>query len=177
MDWLKTTFALLTFCMVMLALAACGPSTPGVLRLATTTSTYDSGLLDAIVPTFERKYNARVDILAVGTGQAIALGENGDVDLILVHARAREDAFLAAGYGTQRFDVMYNDFILVGPEDDPAGVRGMRFASEAFTAIALADASYASRGDDSGTHMRELQLWDAAGIQPTAENAWYNALG
>lgn len=174
---MKKTIAILTLCLLKFTLAACGSSKLGVLRLATTTSTYDSGLLDAIVPAFEREYNASVDILAVGTGQAIALGENGDVDVILVHARSREDAFIAAGYGTERSDFMYNDFILVGPKDDPAGVRGMLLVSEALTAIAQANAAFASRGDDSGTHARELQLWDATGIQPTAEDVWYNALG
>ncbi len=163
--------------MLVIILAACSSPDPAVLRLATTTSTYDSGLLDAIIPTFEREYNARVDILAVGTGQAIALGENGDVDVILVHARAREDAFVAGGYGSQRFNVMYNDFILVGPEKDPAGIRGTRLASSALAAIAEAGVLFASRGDDSGTHTRELQLWDIAGIQPSADLEWYNSLG
>ena len=97
---------------------------PQVLRLATTTSTDNSGLLAAILPDFEEKYNAQVDVVAVGTGQAIALGESGDADIILVHSRSREDTFMADGHGTERYDVMYNDFILVGPEDDPVEVEG-----------------------------------------------------
>lgn len=148
---------------------------PQVLRLATTTSTADSGLLDAILPDFEAKNNARVDVVAVGTGQAIEIGEAGDADVILVHARAREDAFIEEDHGTARYDVMYNDFILVGPAEDPAGVQGMATAAEALTAIAAAEASFASRGDDSGTHTKELSLWEKAGITP--EGDWYNSLG
>jgi tungstate transport system substrate-binding protein len=150
---------------------------PQVLRLATTTSTADSGLLDAILPDFEAKYNARVDVVAVGTGQAIELGVAGDADVILVHARAREDAFVTDGHGTERLDVMYNDFILVGPKDDPAGVRGMATAAEALTAIAGAEAVFASRGDDSGTHSKEKSLWEAASITPDPNGAWYKSLG
>jgi tungstate transport system substrate-binding protein len=146
-----------------------------VLRLATTTSTADSGLLDAILPGFEEANNARVDVVAVGTGQAIELGEAGDADVILVHARAREDAFVEEGHGTGRSDVMYNDFIIVGPSDDPAGVTGMTLASEALAAIAAAETPFASRGDDSGTHTKELSLWEAAGVTPEGE--WYNSLG
>ncbi|HOU40359.1 MAG TPA: substrate-binding domain-containing protein [Promineifilum sp.] len=148
---------------------------PQVLRLATTTSTADSGLLDAILPDFEAAYNARVDVVAVGTGQAIEIGQAGDADVILVHARAREDAFVEEGSGLARYDVMYNDFIIVGPADDPAGVQGMTSAAEALAAIAAAEAPFASRGDDSGTHTKELSLWEAAGVTP--EGDWYNSLG
>lgn len=148
---------------------------PQVLRLATTTSTADSGLLDAILPAFEAAYNARVDVVAVGTGQAIEIGQAGDADVILVHARAREDAFVEEGSGLARYDVMYNDFIIVGPADDPAGVQGMTSAAEALAAIAAAEARFASRGDDSGTHTKELSLWEKAAVTP--EGDWYNSLG
>lgn len=158
-------------------LVACGSGEPEVLRLATTTSTADSGLLDAILPAFEEAYNARVDVVAVGTGQAIALGEAGDADVILVHARAREDAFVADGHGTARWDVMYNDFILVGPTEDPAGVQGMTSVSEALQAIAAASSPFASRGDDSGTHTKELSLWEKAGLTPDTASGWYQSLG
>lgn len=162
--------------LLFVALAVgCGPGEPEVLRLATTTSTADSGLLDAILPAFEEEHNAQVDVVAVGTGQAIELGEAGDADVLLVHARSREDAFLAEGHGTARYDVMYNDFVIVGPPADPAGVEGMATAAEALAAIATAGASFASRGDDSGTHTKELSLWDAAGITP--DPAWYASLG
>jgi tungstate transport system substrate-binding protein len=173
----KTALLLLLSILLMLALSACGPGEPEVLRLATTTSTADSGLLDAILPGFEEEFNARVDVVAVGTGQAIELGEAGDADVILVHARAREDAFIAEGHGTARHDVMYNDFILVGPAADPAGAAGMPTAAEALAAISAASAPFASRGDDSGTHTKELSLWEAAGITPDPAGGWYNSVG
>ena len=162
----------------VLALASCGTAEPAVLRLATTTSTADSGLLEAILPAFEEEANARVDVVAVGTGQAIAIGEAGDADVLLVHARAREDAFMEAGHGIARYDVMYNDFILVGPTADPAGTVGMGTAAEALTAIATAEAPFVSRGDDSGTHTKELSLWTAANLTPDpASMSWYQAIG
>jgi tungstate transport system substrate-binding protein len=158
-------------------LVACGSSEPEVLRLATTTSTEDSGLLEAILPDFEEEYSARVDVVAVGTGQAIALGEAGDADVILVHARSREDAFVADRHGTERSDVMYNDFIIVGPTDDPAGIQGMELASDALKAIAESEYTFASRGDDSGTHSMERSLWEAAGLPSDPEGDWYDSLG
>jgi tungstate transport system substrate-binding protein len=173
----KTLQALLWLSVAALSLAGCAPKEPAVLRLATTTSTADSGLLDVILPAFEEQYNARVDVVAVGTGQAIELGENGDADVILVHARAREDSFVADGFGTARFDVMYNDFILVGPHDDPAEVHHAATAAEAFAAIAAAEAPFASRGDDSGTHTKEKSIWTAAGIEPSPDSGWYQSLG
>jgi tungstate transport system substrate-binding protein len=163
--------------LVILVLAACGQSEPQVLRLATTTSTDNSGLLDEILPDFEEQHNARVDVVAVGTGQAIALGEAGDADIILVHARSREDAFLDAGHGTERFDVMYNDFIIVGPAGDPAGIKGVSLARDALAAIAQAEATFASRGDDSGTHTKEKRLWEAAGLPAEPDGEWYKSLG
>jgi tungstate transport system substrate-binding protein len=169
-------FVLMAACLVV-SLAGCAKPEPTVLRLATTTSTYDSGLLDAILPDFESRYNVRVDVVAVGTGQAITLGENGDADVILVHARAREDAFVESGNGVARYDVMYNDFVLVGPPDDPAGIAGMQSASEALAAIAQAGQPFASRGDDSGTNTKELSLWKAASIEPSPSSDWYLSLG
>jgi len=159
------------------ALGACSRAEPAVLRLATTTSTADSGLLDAILPGFEETHNARVDVVAVGTGQALELGQNGDADVILVHARSREDAFVADEYGLARYDVMYNDFIVVGPPDDPAGIQGVASAAEAFTAIAEAQAPFASRGDDSGTHTKEQVIWQLAAIEPDPDQGWYFSLG
>jgi len=150
---------------------------PTTLRLATTTSTDDSGLLDAILPDFESQYNAKVEVIAVGTGQAIELGTNGDVDVVLVHARAREDEFVANGDGVNRLDVMYNDFVIVGPPDDPAGVKGIALGKDALAKIAEAGAGFASRGDDSGTHTKEKSLWTAAGITPDADSGWYFSLG
>lgn len=173
------------FLLLMALLAACTrtASETAVLRLATTTSTHDSGLLQEILPHFEQQYNVRVDVIAVGTGQAMALGEAGDADVILVHARTREDVFVAAGHGLARYDVMVNDFIIVGPTADPAGVQGMSRAAEALAAIAAAQAPFASRGDDSGTHIKELSLWTAVVSQseqespPHPADPWYYSLG
>ena len=174
---MRKTIILLSILLLLAAAVGCGSKEPEVLRLATTTSTADSGLLDAILPAFEEANNARVDVVAVGTGQAIELGEAGDADVILVHARAREDAFVAEGHGTERHDVMYNDFVIVGPTDDPAGVAGMSSAAEALAAIAAAGAPFASRGDDSGTHTKEMSLWETAGVTPDPAGGWYNSLG
>lgn len=159
--------------------AACSndPSEPEILRLATTTSTNDSGLLDAILSDFEDEFNARVDVVAVGTGQAIELGKAGDADVILVHSRAREDAFVAEGHGTARYDVMYNDFVTVGPVHDPAAIAGTPLASDAFTSVAATQSTFASRGDDSGTHSKEISIWESAGIAPDPNSSWYKSLG
>jgi len=145
------------------------------LRLATTTSTENSGLLAVLLPPFEKANNCRVDVIAVGTGKALKLGETGDVDVVLVHARSKEDRFVAAGYGVDRRDVMYNDFVIVGPESDPAGIAGLPDATEAMRRIAGAKAVFVSRGDDSGTHTREKRLWQAAGITPQGD--WYLEAG
>ena len=136
----------------------------GRLVLATTTSTDDSGLLEAILPDFEARYGATVEVIAVGTGQAIQLGENGDADVILVHARSREDVFVEQGYGVNRQDMMYNDFVIVGPAGDPAGIQGMTDVAAALTQIAETQNTFISRGDDSGTHTKERGLWEAANI-------------
>jgi len=146
------------------------------LKLATTTSTANSGLLKYLHPVFEKKYGVVIDTIAVGTGQALRLGQNGDVDVVLVHARAAEDKFVADGHGVNRRDVMYNDYIVAGPKKDPAGVRGMKDTVAAFKKVAEKKALWFSRGDDSGTHKMELQLWKAAGLgKPSGE--WYRALG
>lgn len=151
------------------------PGTKNELVLATTTSTYDSGLLDYILPDFQRKTGITVRVLAVGTGQALALGEAGDADVLLVHAREREDQFVADGYAPSRHDVMYNDFVIVGPATDPAGIKGVQSATEALTKIADAQATFVSRGDDSGTHIKEKQLWKMVGITPQGD--WYESAG
>jgi len=145
------------------------------LILATTTSTQDSGLLDFILPDFEQQYNVQVDVVAVGTGQAIKLGEDGNADVLLVHARAQEDAFMKAGHGVRREDVMYNDFIIIGPAADPAGIKGLTSAAEAFQKLAGTRAVFISRGDDSGTHVKEKEIWQKAGIGPAGD--WYISSG
>lgn len=151
------------------------PEASGRLILATTTSTQDSGLLDAILPDFEQRHNVTVDVIAVGTGQAIEMGKKGDADVLLVHSRAQEDAFVEAGDGTARYDVMYNDFVIVGPASDPAGIKGMTSAVDAFEQIAESQAIFISRGDESGTHTKEKGIWDKAGIAP--EGGWYVSAG
>jgi tungstate transport system substrate-binding protein len=145
------------------------------LILATTTSTQDSGLLDYLLPDFEKEFNTKIDVIAVGTGQAIKLGEDGNADVLLVHARAQEDAFMAAGHGVRREDVMYNDFVLVGPEQDPAGIAGREDATAAFKQIADKQTPFVSRGDNSGTNTKELAIWKAAGIEPAGD--WYISAG
>jgi tungstate transport system substrate-binding protein len=145
------------------------------LLLATTTSTADTGLLTYLLPDFEAKYNAKVEVVAVGSGQAMEIGKKGDADVLLVHARAQEDQFVAEGYGVNRQDVMYNDFIILGPVADPAGIRGMKDAAAAFAKIAAAKAPFASRGDKSGTNTKELDIWKKANITP--EGGWYLSLG
>ena len=145
------------------------------LILATTTSTQDSGLLDYLLPDFEKEAGVKVDVIAVGTGQALTLGEDGNADVLLVHSRAKEDAFMEAGHGVRREDVMYNDFVIVCPESDPAGIKGMTSAAEAFKKIADSNVTFISRGDDSGTHTKELSIWKAAEIEPQGD--WYVSAG
>jgi tungstate transport system substrate-binding protein len=145
------------------------------LTLTTTTSTYDTGLLDQIHTDFEEMYGVTVDAVAQGTGAALESARNGDSDVVMVHARGLEDEFMRNGYGVNRRDLMFNDFVIVGPEDDPAGVQGMGSATEALTTIAEAEATFVSRGDNSGTHTKELNLWEAAGTEPGGD--WYQETG
>ncbi len=151
------------------------PAQAGRLRLATTTSTEQSGLLGVLNPPFEKLTGLKVDVVAVGTGKALKLGENGDADVVLVHAREVEDAFMAAGFGVNRRDVMHNDFIILGPAKDPAGIRGMKSAADAFRRIAAAQADFVSRGDQSGTHVKELDLWKQTDLVPRGR--WYKEAG
>ncbi|MBT0958707.1 substrate-binding domain-containing protein [Alphaproteobacteria bacterium KMM 3653] len=147
------------------------------IKLAVTTSFHNSGLSDVLLPQILADTGLEVQLLVVGTGQAIRLGEAGDVDAILVHSRSAEDAFVAAGFGTHRREIMYNDFVLIGPKADAGAVAGAQNAAEALTRIAEAEAVFVSRGDDSGTHKKELALWAAAGKGPESFGAWYRAVG
>jgi tungstate transport system substrate-binding protein len=158
----------------LFALAA-GAAEPVHLKLATTTSTVDTGLFDYMLPKFEAKTGIKVDVISVGTGKAIKLGENGDADVILVHDRPGEDKFIAGGFGVNRRDVMHNEFVLVGPADDPAQVAKATSAVDAFARMGKAGVTFVSRGDDSGTNRRELEMWKAAGVK--AEGKWYLAAG
>ncbi|WP_135829772.1 substrate-binding domain-containing protein [Halorussus halobius] len=147
----------------------------GELVLATTTSTYDTGLLDALHPTFEEEYGIAVKTVPKGTGASIRTARDGDADVILVHARGAEDEFMRDGIGVNRRDVMFNDFVVVGPDDDPAGINGMDSATEAFTTIAEEGATFVSRGDDSGTNKKELVVWEESGTDPGGR--WYREIG
>ena len=157
-----------------LALTACGEDDSQMI-LATTTSTQDSGLLDELVPRFEDGSGCSVKTVAVGSGEALELGEKGNADVLLVHSPDAEQEYMDGGHGVSREAVMHNDFVVVGPEDDAAGAEGAPSAAEAFTLIAGAEAPFASRADESGTHTKELSIWEAAGIEP--KGSWYVETG
>jgi tungstate transport system substrate-binding protein len=144
--------------------------------LATTTSTQDSGLLDVLIPIFEKNTGYFVKTIAVGSGQAMAMGQKGEADVLLVHSPAAEKKFVAEGYGINRRLIMHNDFIIVGPPGDPAKIKGIKSASEAFKKIAASNALFLSRGDNSGTHAKEKAIWKAAGINPEGQK-WYQQTG
>ncbi|MCZ6784939.1 MAG: substrate-binding domain-containing protein [Proteobacteria bacterium] len=172
--------------LLLLAVAVAAPAATRAdapfLVLASTTSTENSGLFAAILPRFRDKTGIAVRVVAVGTGQAIRMAMRGDADVLLVHDRASEERFVAEGYGIERFDLMWNDFAIVGPRSDPAAVAGGADAAAALTAIASRGAPFLSRGDDSGTHKAELRLWAAAGIDPvtvsvSTSGSWYRETG
>lgn len=147
------------------------------MKLAVTTSFHNSGLAEILLPQIKADLDLDVQLLVVGTGQAIRLGEAGDVDAILVHSQKAEEAFLAGGNGTHRREIMYNDFVFIGPSSDVAAVRGATDAASALKLIAGSAAPFVSRGDDSGTHKKELSLWGAAGLDPAGFDGWYRAVG
>jgi len=170
--------------LMAVAAAACGdddaggseaPAGKGRMILATTTSTQDSGLLDELVPRFQDQSGCSVKTVAVGSGEALELGEKGDADVLLVHSPDAEHEFMDGGHGVSRDAVMHNDFIVVGPAEDPAKIKGAGSAAEAFTRIAKQEAPFASRADESGTHTKELSIWEAAGIEPAG--SWYIETG
>ncbi len=168
---------------VLLSLLVASPNHPAraadsFITVASTTSTEQSGLFKHLLPVFEAKTGVTVRVVAVGTGQALKIGERGDADVLLVHDKAGEDAFIAGGFGIERHDVMYNDFILVGPASDPAAVKGVADVTEAFRRIAGKPAPFVSRGDDSGTDRLEKRLWVAAGVDPmSGQGSWYRDIG
>lgn len=166
--------ALLTLCVLIAPLAAEDGET---IIMQSTTSTANSGLLDHILPLFTQKTGIKVNVVAVGTGQALKNARNGDGDVLLVHARSAEEKFVTDGYGVKRFDVMFNDFVIIGPETDPAKIRGERDILAALKKIAATKTAFVSRGDDSGTHKKELKLWKEAGIEPTKAGSWYRESG
>jgi len=169
-----------SFLLGILSLLAVGTSWAAetFITVASTTSTENSGLFDYLLPKFTDQTGIEVRVVAVGTGQAIKLAENGDADVLFVHHKPSEEKFVSAGYGVARYDVMYNDFVLVGPGSDPVGIEGMEDAAAALAKIAEEKAPFASRGDDSGTHKKELGLWQEAGVDvATASGGWYRETG
>lgn len=164
-------------CLSLLAQMALANDEPFIL-VQSTTSTQNSGLFDHLLPIYEAETGVDVRVVAVGTGQALRNASNGDGDVLFVHAREAEEAFVAAGHGVSRADVMYNDFVIVGPETDPAGVAGLQDAVVAFDRIAQAEIPFLSRGDDSGTNKAELKLWDATGTDvQSVSGGWYRETG
>ncbi|MCW5773066.1 MAG: extracellular solute-binding protein [Rhodospirillaceae bacterium] len=162
----------------MAAISAPAPAEDKAIVVASTTSTENSGLFKHILPLFEQKTGIKVRVVAQGTGQALDTGRRGDADVVFVHDKAAEAKFVAAGYGIDRREVMYNDFVVVGPASDPAKVKGGKDVVAAFKTIAAAKAPFASRGDRSGTHAAELRIWKQAGIDvDAAKGAWYRATG
>jgi tungstate transport system substrate-binding protein len=146
------------------------------IRMASTTSTQNSGLFEYLLPLFEKQTGITIDVVAVGTGASIEIGKRGDADVVFVHAKEQELKAVEEGYFVNRHDVMYNDFVVIGPPDDPAGVKGVKTATDAFKAIAKAGAPFVSRGDKSGTNTKELSIWKKTGIDP-AGKAWYLEVG
>ncbi len=178
MEYRLTPFlARIAACLFSIALISTAQADERFITLSSTTSTQDSGLFGYILPIFKSATGLDVHVIAVGTGQALAIGARGDADVLLVHDRVGEDKFVADGYGIDRRDVMYNDFVIVGPSNDPAHIRGLKHALKVLSRIAAAQAPFASRGDDSGTNRMELRLWKSAGIQPDPHSGWYRDLG
>jgi tungstate transport system substrate-binding protein len=177
MKGIRTIFtSAITVALTACALPTQAPAAPTTnLRLATTTSIYETGLLTYLLPGFEKQAGVKVEVVSVGTGQALKLGEDGNVDVVLVHARAQEDAFMKAEHGVRREDVMYDDFVVLGPKDDPSGVKSAKTTADAFKAIATRQTKFISRGDESGTHTKELEIWKTAMIEP--KGAWYQSVG
>ena len=174
----RTLFQLATAATLALGLGLPAQAADEFIIVQSTTSTQNSGLFDHILPMFQDKTGIEVRVVAVGTGQAIKNAANGDGDVLFVHAKPSEEKFVADGDGLVRYDVMYNDFVIVGPADDPAGIAGSSDVAAALTKIAEAQAPFASRGDDSGTHKAELRLWQAAGVDaPAASGEWYRETG
>jgi tungstate transport system substrate-binding protein len=176
---MKHSIRVFAFWLALLLTIPAFAADKNIVRLATTTSTANSGLLDFMLPKFEQKCACKVHVISVGTGKALKLGEDGNVDVVLVHARPAEDAFVAAGHGVDRRDVMYNDFILIGPYNDPAKVKGEKDIVAAMKRIAASKSKFVSRGDDSGTDQMEKSYWKSLDIKPADINQarWYFSAG
>jgi tungstate transport system substrate-binding protein len=161
---------------LMLCLIATFAVSETRIRMASTTSTQNSGLFEYLLPIFEKKTGIKIDVVAVGTGASIEIGKRGDADVVFVHAKEQELKAVEEGYFVNRHDVMYNDFVIIGPTNDPAKIKGMKSATEAFKKIAESGSSFVSRGDKSGTNTKELALWKKAGVEPAGQK-WYLEVG
>jgi len=167
---MRKIYALILVLVIILSTAAVCAETR--IRMASTTSTQNSGLFDYLLPIFEKKTGIKIDVIAVGTGAAIEIGKRGDADVVFVHAKEQEVKAVEEGAFVNRHDVMYNDFVIIGPTNDPAKIKGMKLTTEAFKKIAKASAIFVSRGDKSGTNTKELSIWKIAGIEPVGQK-WY----
>ncbi len=174
-SWIKITSIITFITLCFLTLASAEPKKEIILQ--STTSTQNSGLLDAILPVFEKDSGIKVHVVSVGTGQALKNARNGDGDVLLVHAKEAEEKFVKDSYGVERFDVMFNDFVIIGPKQDPAKIKGEKDVTKALKQIAASKSIFISRGDDSGTHKKELKLWQAAGLTPGKNQSWYRESG
>lgn len=174
---LKKSFLIVSLLLLSLTInhAFAEEEKQNILRMATTTSTDNSGLLKHLLPIFEKESGYKVHVIAVGTGKALRMGRDGDVDVVLVHAPAAEQKFVDGGYGEKRFKVMYNDFVIVGPKNDPAKINSAKSIAEAMSSISQTQSLFISRGDDSGTHKKERKLWQTAAVKP--EGKWYREAG
>ncbi len=174
----RPVWSAVAFAVIVAGLCGVADAGDRYITVASTTSTANSGLFKDILPRFTRKSGIEVRVVAVGTGQAIRLARNGDADVLFVHHRKSEEKFVSEGYGVKRFDVMYNDFIVIGPKNDPAKIKGVSDVVKGLSSIAAATAPFVSRGDDSGTHKKELALWREAGVDvKTASGTWYRETG
>ena len=171
---MRKSIALTLLFMLVSSTAAVSAETR--IRMASTTSTQNSGLFDYLLPIFEKKTGIKIDVVAVGTGASIEIGKRGDADVVFVHAKDQELKAVEEGFFVNRHDVMYNDFVVIGPMNDPAKIKGIKTASDAFKKIAGSGSSFVSRGDKSGTHTKELSLWKKAGIEPAGQK-WYLEVG
>ena len=176
MDLHKRMFGAFIAGVILLSVCAVSVSAETRIRCASTTSTQNSGLFDYILPIFEKKTGIKVDVVAVGTGAAIEIGKRGDADFVFVHAKEQELKAVEEGFFVNRHDVMYNDFVIIGPANDPAKITGMKSSTDAFKQIAASGSSFVSRGDKSGTNTKELSIWKKTGIEPAGKK-WYLEVG
>ncbi|MCX7771687.1 MAG: substrate-binding domain-containing protein [Clostridia bacterium] len=175
---MKRSICLILSLLLVFSLAACGtPKAGGTVVLSTTTSVNDSGLMDVLQPAFEKATGITLKILSQGSGQAIKTGTSGDCDVLLVHSKADEEKFVADGDGIKRIELMYNYFVVAGPKDDPAAIKGMESANDAFTKIKDSQSVFVSRGDESGTNKKELSIWKQIGYTPGQNDTWYLSAG